>query len=106
MNGQLVPVEYIEGLREALQVGVAHLEAVDIANAYKNLSPETRWSPLTELLREQLTATEGYIQEYVIAQYEEERHSPDRVSDLPPAEPDPRTIEVDLTTEDDDGLAE
>lgn len=68
-----VPVSILEDLRQGLQATLNHLQAVDIANASKNLSPETKWSPLTVEVDNMLLKVEGYISEVAVAQYEAAR---------------------------------
>lgn len=87
-----VRVVDLESLRDGLESALTHLKAVDIANASKNLAPETHYSPLTVEVDNMLLAVIGYIEEVAIAEYEGERG----------------VKEIDLTTDDeeDDGLAE
>lgn len=89
MNEHPLPIEDLEALRAGLQAMLTHFEAVDIANAMKNLSPETQWSSITMLAEDLVTLVNGHIAEFAVSRYES-----DRDEEVP-------TVELDLTDAED-----
>lgn len=88
-----VPIEDLEELRKLLSAVLNYHEASDIANATKNLAPETRFSPLTAEVAIQLDTIRTHLKDWKFAEYEEEEEVAIEV-DVPEGEEDSEQLRL------------